>query len=67
MYIGYAGRDEFNIDAQVESFLYRAKQKGLTVDVGYEPLGHHDNATAQKLLPGVIDWLAVQLGPIGAK
>ena len=27
-YVAYGGKDQFNIDAQVESFLYRAKQKG---------------------------------------
>ncbi|HZY86630.1 MAG TPA: alpha/beta hydrolase-fold protein, partial [Gemmataceae bacterium] len=58
LYVGYAGRDEFNIDAQVESFLYVAKRRGLEVGVGYEPNGHHDRATALKLLPGVLDWLA---------
>ena len=63
MYIAYGGRDQFNIDAQVESFLYRARQRGLTVSVGYDPSGKHDAATALKLLPGVLDWLAVQLEP----
>jgi len=61
MYIGYGGRDEFNITAQVESFLYRARERGLNVTVDYVPEGHHDRATAQKLLPGVFAFLAERL------
>ncbi len=65
MYVAYGGRDQFNIDAQVESFLYTARQRGLTVSVGYEPRGKHDLATAVKLLPGVLEWLAPQVAPYG--
>ena len=63
MYIAYGGRDQFNITAQVDSFLYRAKQRGLTVGVGYDPQGKHDLATAMKLLPGVWEWLGPRLAP----
>jgi S-formylglutathione hydrolase FrmB len=63
MYVGYGGRDQFNIDAQVESFLYVAKQRGLTVGVGYVPRGKHDYPTADKLFPGVMEWLRPRLAP----
>jgi S-formylglutathione hydrolase FrmB len=63
MYIAYAGRDEYNIDAQVESFLYRARQLGLCVAVGYEPRGRHNLETARKLFPGIVEWLAQRLAP----
>jgi S-formylglutathione hydrolase FrmB len=63
MYIAYGGRDQFNIDAQVESFLYHARERGLTVQVGYDPQGKHDRATAERLLPGVLDWLGPRLAP----
>ncbi len=63
MYVAYGGRDQFNIDAQVESFLYAAQQRGLTVDVGYDPKGKHDLPTALRLLPGILDWLAPQVAP----
>lgn len=63
MYIAYAGRDQFNIDAQVESFLYRARQRGLCVGVGYAPKGRHDRATAFQLMPGLFEWLAPRLAP----
>src|SRR5439155_22470480 len=46
MFIGYGGKDEFNIDAQVESFLYVARARGIDVDVRYLPRGRHDTATA---------------------
>src|SRR5262249_12494067 len=42
MYVAYAGKDQFNLDAQAESFLYRAREKGLEVGVGHEPKGKHD-------------------------
>jgi S-formylglutathione hydrolase FrmB len=63
MFIAYAGRDQFNIDAQVESFLYLAQDRGLTVDVSYDPKGRHDARTGQRLFPDVIDWLAPLLKP----
>jgi S-formylglutathione hydrolase FrmB len=63
MYIAYGGRDQFNIDAQVESFLYRARERGLTVAVNYDPKGKHDVKTALQMLPGTVDWLAPRLAP----
>jgi S-formylglutathione hydrolase FrmB len=63
MYIGYGGRDEYNIDAQVESFLYVARQRGLTVTVGYEPNGRHNLRTALRLMPDALAWLAPQIAP----
>jgi S-formylglutathione hydrolase FrmB len=63
MYVGYGGRDQFNLAAQVESFLYRAKQRGLTVTVAYDPKGKHDYATAQEFLPSVTAWLTFLLAP----
>ncbi len=63
MYVAYGGKDQFNIDAQVESFLYRARQRGLTVTVGYSPRGRHNIHTARRLFPGMVEWLAPQLAP----
>jgi S-formylglutathione hydrolase FrmB len=61
MYVGYGGKDQFNIDAQVESFLHRAKERGLCLRVGYVPDGKHDRETARKLLPGLLEWLSAQM------
>jgi pimeloyl-ACP methyl ester carboxylesterase len=67
LFIGYAGNDEFNIDAQVESFLYRAKQKKICVTTAYDPDGRHNARTALKLLPYAIDWIAPRLRPYSPK
>jgi S-formylglutathione hydrolase FrmB len=66
MFVAYGGRDEFNIDAQVESFLYLAKHRGLGVNVVYDPLGHHDSITAFMLMPKLLEWLAPRLAPYSA-
>jgi S-formylglutathione hydrolase FrmB len=63
LYIGYGDKDQFNIDAQVESFLYLAKCRGITVEVGFVPRGKHNVATAIQLWPGLVSWLAARLEP----
>lgn len=63
MLVCYGRRDQFNMDAQVESFLYVAKQKGLTVDVVYDPKGRHDARTALSFVPDVVRWLRPKLAP----
>ena len=63
MFVGYAGHDEYNIDAQVESFLYWSKFRGIGVAVAFEPDGRHDAITAVKFLPAVVRWLAPQIAP----
>jgi S-formylglutathione hydrolase FrmB len=61
MYVAYGGRDQFNIDAQVESFLYCARARGLAIRVSYDPRGKHDRATALRLMPEALEWLAGQM------
>ncbi len=61
MYIGYGGKDEFNITAQVDSFLFRAKERGLTVTVDFIPEGRHNRATARKLTPSALAFVAERL------
>jgi hypothetical protein len=63
MYVAYGAKDELNIDAQVESFLYLAKFRQLYVGVGYDPHGHHDMKTAYRLFPDIVTWLAPRLAP----
>jgi S-formylglutathione hydrolase FrmB len=63
MYVAYGGKDQFNLAAQVESFLYVAEERGLTVAVNYDPKGKHDVATALRLYPGTIAWLAPLIAP----
>jgi hypothetical protein len=63
MFIGYGGKDQFNIDAQVESFLYTARERGLPVAVSYVPRGKHDYRTAFKIVPDLLDWLGARTWP----
>lgn len=65
MYVAYGGKDQFNIAAHVESFLFVAHQRGLEVGVGYLPNGKHNRTTAEKLLPGIVEWLGPRLAPFG--
>src|SRR5581483_6528222 len=57
MFIGYGGRDEFNIDAQVESFLYVARRRCLAIKVAYDPKGHHTPSSGRRLFPEFVRWL----------
>jgi len=63
MFIAYGGKDQFNIDAQVESFLFIAQQRGLCVGVSYDPKGRHDLKTGLRLFPDVARWLSPLLAP----
>lgn len=63
MYIAYAGRDQFNCDAQVESFLFHAGERGLHVTVDYWPRGHHDTATVRGMTPAALEWAGQKLAP----
>jgi S-formylglutathione hydrolase FrmB len=63
MCVAYGGKDQFNLAAQVESFLYVAEQRGLGVRVCYDPKGKHDFPTAERLFPCVLKWLAPRLEP----
>jgi enterochelin esterase-like enzyme len=61
MFIAYGGKDEFNMDAQIESFLYLARGKGICPTVHYAPRGRHDTRTAFLFLDDILNWLNTQL------
>jgi S-formylglutathione hydrolase FrmB len=63
MFIGYGGADEFNIGAQVESFLHFAKMRGIEPRVVHDPNGNHRMATGTKMMPEFAEWLTPQLKP----
>jgi len=65
MFIGYGGRDEFNIDAQVESFIYFAKCRGHCISVMYIKSAHHTFEGGKQFFPGMIQWLGEKLAPYG--
>ncbi|MFO0970193.1 MAG: alpha/beta hydrolase-fold protein [Gemmataceae bacterium] len=58
LYVAYGGKDEFNVAAQVESFLFFAKQRGVTVTVDYDPNGRHDLKTGLRMMPNALQWAA---------
>ncbi|HEX3315353.1 MAG TPA: alpha/beta hydrolase-fold protein [Gemmataceae bacterium] len=58
MYIAYGGKDQFNIAAQVESFLYVARQRGIDITVDYDSEGRHDLATGLRMFPRAVAWSA---------
>jgi len=63
MFVAYGKKDQFNLDAQIESFLYVARCRGLTVTAYANPRGRHDRATALGFFDEAVDWLAVRLAP----
>jgi len=63
LFIGYGGLDEFNMGAQVESFLYRAKERGVTVEVTFDPVGRHDIESGRRLFPDALRWVAPLIAP----
>jgi S-formylglutathione hydrolase FrmB len=67
MFVGYGGKDDLNIDAQAESFLFVARERGLEVEVSYLPDGRHDLGTLLRLLPDLFRWLAPKLAPFAPK
>src|SRR6185436_2619628 len=63
MFVGYGSADEFNLDAQIESFLYLCKFRGLGIAVSFVPDGGHNFETARKIMPDLLAWLAPQIEP----
>ena len=63
MFIGYAACDEFNIDTQVESFLFLARQRGIAVAADRDPFGRHNEETGFRMMPKLIDWVAPLVPP----
>jgi S-formylglutathione hydrolase FrmB len=58
LYVAYGGHDEFNIAAQVESFLFAAKLRGVEVTVDFDPKGRHDFSTGERMMPRALEWVA---------
>ena len=54
-------------EADVLRSIEFARERGLTVGVGYLPRGRHNMITAQRLFPGIVDWLGPQLEPFRVK
>lgn len=62
MLVAYACRDEFNFDAQAESFVWLAHQRDLKVDVMRDADGQHNGDFFVPMQRRVLRWLAPQFG-----
>jgi S-formylglutathione hydrolase FrmB len=56
IYVGYGAKDEFNVAAQVESFLYEASRLGIEITADRDPSGTHGIRSGLRLLPRIADW-----------
>jgi S-formylglutathione hydrolase FrmB len=64
MYVAYIRHDEYMVAPQVESFLYRARQRGLEATVDYHPwIPTHNVFVCMNRFPRALEWLGVQLAP----
>lgn len=63
MYVHFAGRDNWNFDAQAESFIWLAQGRGLPVDVDRTPHGRHNLPYLSRSHDPAFDWLARHLPP----
>lgn len=63
MFIGYAGRDEFNLGAQAEHFLDKARRRGIYPYTSYVAEGRHRTETGKMLIPELSQWLCTVLMP----
>lgn len=59
-FLAYGGKDQFNLDAQAESFIDKAREQKLDLTVRYNPRGRHDTPTAIQFIPMMLDWLGEQ-------
>ncbi len=57
----YGRRDEMNLDAQIESFLYVAAQLGITVDARAYPDGTHSERFMAEVVSQLLDWLGASV------
>jgi len=63
LFIGYAGRDEFNLNSAAEHFIYVARKRGVEVFAVKIPDGHHNVTTGLKFFPEWTRWLTPRLAP----
>jgi S-formylglutathione hydrolase FrmB len=63
MFVGFGGRDNWNFDAQSESFLWLAKQRGFPVDSDRDARGRHALPYFRRGQDEAFGWLAEHLLP----
>ena len=63
IYANYGGRDNFNFDAQVESFAWLAATKGITVTLDRDPNGKHTFRSLRANIQRTLLWLGQHILP----
>jgi S-formylglutathione hydrolase FrmB len=63
MYVNYGGRDNWNFDAEAESFLWLARLQGFPVDAEVDPAGRHNLRYFRDNHAPAFLWLARHLAP----
>jgi poly(3-hydroxybutyrate) depolymerase len=63
MYVNYPGRDNYNFDAQDQSFAWLAAQRGIAVELAEVPCGRHNLAYFELAEPPAYLWLGRHLLP----
>lgn len=63
MFVGYGGRDNWNFDAQSESFLWLARRRGFPVDSEPDPIGRHALPYFHRGDDAAFHWLGCHLLP----
>lgn len=62
-YVNYGGKDNYNFDAQAESFVYFARQRGIPIDIDVDPKGRHDLPYFNRNHALAYRWLARHILP----
>jgi pimeloyl-ACP methyl ester carboxylesterase len=61
MFIGVGEKDQFNLDAQVDSFVFFAHKRGIEPYVVRDPKGRHNSETGLRMMPAFAAWLTPQI------
>jgi S-formylglutathione hydrolase FrmB len=63
IYVNYPGRDNYNFDAQAESFAWLAARRGVEVELTREPRGQHNLRYIEAAEPPAYRWLGRHVLP----
>ncbi len=63
IYVNYPGSDNYNFDAQAESFAWLAARRGVAIDTARVPRGHHNLRYIEDAEPAAYLWLGRHLLP----
>ena len=67
LYVNYAGRDNYNFDAQALSFVYLAGLRGVGIEVKEVPRGRHNLPYFESQEKPAFIWMTQHLAPVVAR